>query len=540
MSDDASLNSDFGLARSFDIACHRRLRYPSPRSGLSELHVIVYSPTRSRVTFFIALALAALCFERTAAAEPFIAPGRTELRVDLQTLADAGIISGPVTAWPISWQAVINGLDEVDLSALSQYERRAYDRVRTEASVNDQIFRILPHVRFGGASDPVTVRSFTDTPREEGEFEGGISYTGNRLSFNIDVTRAVNSNDDWRLDGSYVGFAIRKWAVVAGYPERWWGPGIQGSLILSTNARPVPQIGVERISADGFETRWLRWIGPWTVSTFIGELDDDRYVPNAKLFGLRLTARPLPQLEIGLSRAAQLCGDGRSCGASEFFNMLLGRDNRGVNVSDEAEPGNQLAGIDGRWSFAHGRSAIYWQWIGEDSRQGGPQIGNWLRMLGAERAGMLAGSRWSHRTYVELADTTCQQGGGGFGGDLYNCAYQHGIYRSGFRYQGRPLAYPTDGDSESVAVVSVLSSPGNGSWELAASSARINQGPVSNQPHGLSATPASRYGISVTHIRDLPLGRLRLQLSVARQNDQLTGASDNDSAIAVEWLVGYW
>ena len=486
------------------------------------------------------VALAALAAPGPARADPFIAPGRTELRADLQTLADAGIITAPVTAWPLNWQSIVGGIDDADPAVLSPAVQAALDRVRTELRLDAQTHRLLPHVRLGGTTEPPALFSFSATPRETGELEGGASYTGDRLSFNLRATRAIDSYDDWRPDGSYAGFAIRNWAVVGGYPERWWGPGIQGSLILSTNARPVPQIGVERISASAFEPGWLRWLGPWTVSSFIGELDDPRVVEDAKLFGFRMTARPLPQLEVAFSRTAQLCGAGRPCGIEQLTNMLLGRDNRGVNVDAADEPGNQLAGLDGRWSFTGRPFAFYWQWIGEDSRRGGPQIGSWLRLVGAELTGPVAATAWRHRTWFELADTTCQEGGGGFGDTKYNCAYEHSTYQTGYRYEGRPLGHTTDTDSESLAVVSLFSGPGSSAWELGLSTVRINQAPTPNPRHSVSAAPARRHGVEVAHIRDLALGRLRLRLSLTELNNELTGLSERDANLALEWLVGYW
>jgi Capsule assembly protein Wzi len=475
-----------------------------------------------------------------ACADPFIPPGRAELRVDLQRLTDDNVIQAPVTTWPISWQSIVGDLEDADLAASSPATRAAFDRVATELRYAEQTHRFLPHLRIGAVGDPIAVRSFSATPRADGELEGGISYTGDRLSFNVNLIRAADSADEWRADGSYVGFATRRWSFTAGYPERWWGPGMQGSLILSTNAKPMPQIGIQRLSVEGFEHRWLRWIGPWSVTTFLGQFDDERAVNDALLFGLRLTARPLPQLEVAFSRTAQLCGAGRSCGLRDFSNMLIGHDNRGTNVSAEDEPGNQLAGMDGRWSFRNRPLAAYWQWIGEDSRQGGPQIGSFLRLIGAERSGSLGSTAWQHRSYIEIANTICAQGGLGFGGNRYNCAYQHGTFRTGYRYQGRPLGYPTDTDSQSVSVISVLNGPRNQTFEIGAYSARINQGPVANQPHSLSTSPATRYGIDLSHLRDLPIGRLRIRLSLAAQQDRATGVTDRDSTLAVEWLLGYW
>ncbi len=54
--------------------------------------------------------------------------------------------------------------------------------------------------------------------------------------------------------------------------------------------------------------------------------------------------------------------DGRDCDLKTFINLLRGKDNRGANVDPEDEPGNQLGGIDVRWSLPQQRPlAIYMQ-----------------------------------------------------------------------------------------------------------------------------------------------------------------------------------
>ena len=50
------------------------------------------------------LALATLALAATAAqAGPFLPAGDIALRHDIQLLADHGVISGPVTSWPLAW-----------------------------------------------------------------------------------------------------------------------------------------------------------------------------------------------------------------------------------------------------------------------------------------------------------------------------------------------------------------------------------------------------------------------------------------------------
>ena len=71
-------------------------------------------------------------------------------------------------------------------------------------------------------------------------------------------------------------------------------------------------------------------------------MDRGRAVPDAHLYGMRVNFRPMPRLEIGLSRTAQLCGDGRNCGLDTLIDSFLGRDNQGENIDPSREPGNQL------------------------------------------------------------------------------------------------------------------------------------------------------------------------------------------------------
>ena len=42
----------------------------------------------------------------SAVAAPAIAPGDIGLRHDIQVLADYGVIRGPVSTWPLAWDAI--------------------------------------------------------------------------------------------------------------------------------------------------------------------------------------------------------------------------------------------------------------------------------------------------------------------------------------------------------------------------------------------------------------------------------------------------
>ena len=66
--------------------------------------------SRLRVLAVIALSLASA----THAANPLIPAGDVSLRHDIQLLADAGIIRGPVTSWPLAWGPVLADIDRSD------------------------------------------------------------------------------------------------------------------------------------------------------------------------------------------------------------------------------------------------------------------------------------------------------------------------------------------------------------------------------------------------------------------------------------------
>jgi hypothetical protein len=401
--------------------------------------------------------------------------------------------------------------------------------------------------RITAAKEPPTIRTFESTPREDTELVGSLSWIGDRFAFelnatyvSLDSTDSFEDDSEVRPDGSFGAVALGNWMLVAGYPERWWGPGWDGSLILSTSARPTPQIAISRNSAQPFESRWLNWIGPWTLTSFMGQLDDERVVDDALLFGLRFTFKPLPSLEIGLSRTAQWCGDGRPCDFDTFGNLLLGRDNRGANVDEEDEPGNQLAGFDVRWAmpWLDRSTAVYAQWIGEDSRQGGPQIGSWLRQIGGEYSGVAFGGRWNHRTYLEYTDTICREGGLGFSNKKFNCAYEHSIYRTGYRYEDASIGDGMDGDGTSISIGSIWQGGQDLSWQFSARHIDTNQSATPSANHTIAPTRIEIDELLAIHERPLWIGWLRVALGYRDTSYPTDATLDDDAAFGwIEFVV---
>ena len=146
-------------------------------------------------------------------------------------------------------------------------------RLAREASSRG--FAGIGHPRAAAPTSPTTLRDFADTPREEGELALRASWLTDHFALNLQGSYVADPDDDkdLRADGSYLGVNFGNFMLSAGFMERWWGPGWDGSLILSTNARPIPSLTLERNYTDPFKTKWLSWIGPWRASIAMGEAE---------------------------------------------------------------------------------------------------------------------------------------------------------------------------------------------------------------------------------------------------------------------------
>lgn len=475
-------------------------------------------------------------FAASATAEVLAPPGDLRIRHDVDLLNDTRAVDIAATAWPISWGEIQTALRSADQATLTPDQRAAYDRLFRQSRDALEPELLTVNVRAAVGQQPRFIRTFENTPRDERELMATLTWVGERFTVNLQGTLVDDSfdGDELRPDGTYIGVALGNWVLTAGWQERWWGPGRDGSLILGSNHRPAPGITLQRNNSAPFETRWLSWMGPWTLTTFMQRLDDDRAVNDALLFGIRGSIRPVRGLEIGLSRTAQWCGDDRPCRLETFGDLLLGRDNRGVNVDPQDEPGNQLGGIDIRWSLPKGIPVTaYMQWIGEDGRGGGEGIGSWLRQLGLEFHGNVAGL--SHRTHIEVADTECREGGFGFSTRKPDCAYEHPIYESGYRYEGKSIGHGIDGDGLSYSAGTTLVQSAGHVWNISLRHMELNRQGSTQPNHSVAPTALDLTDIQVTYERQSRFGRFTFGAGYADIDDRVNGITTSDTSLFFQW-----
>jgi hypothetical protein len=492
--------------------------------------------TRPALGAAVATILSACAAFAGAHANPWLAPGDVALRHDIHLLADAGVIRSPIMTWPISWPDLARDLFEADADeprapdiedALRRVRRAARDAARTGLS--------RARLQVAGSHEPIRLRTFSDAPREEGELGIGASWLGHRAAANLQVALVSDPADEetLRFDGSYLGVAFANVMISAGAMERWWGPGWEGSLILSTNARPLPGISIERNHSDPFRSKFLRWLGPWRASFSLGEAEgSDVAVPNTRFFAARVSFRPALGFELGLSRTAQWCGEARPCDLETFGNLLIGRDNRDASLSLEEEPGNQMAGYDVRlrspWRALP--LVLYAQAIGEDEAGGLPS--RFIGLAGVELWG--SSGRSSYRVHAEYADTAANF----LAGRLADYAYRNALYPQGYAYRGRTIGHTLDNDGLMYSLGVMLVRPSGEAFSLLARRVELNRlGPAPDPVHTASASADELENVEVQYNRTFAWG----ELQVGAGHDSYNGPAREGSKTRgfIRWRQGF-
>jgi hypothetical protein len=498
-----------------------------------------------------------LLFTAMAVADPWAPPGDLILRHDVQLLADAGIIRSPVTTWPISWATLDADLASTSpemVMALDVEEQAALARLRNRLSSNSERGGIQPNAEVSFRTEDFWLRTFEDTPREESEIRVGASWMGNRFAVRVQGSYIDDPDPDdqeWRMDGSYAAAVIGNHIISAGAIDRWWGPSWDNTLIYSSNPRPIGGFALDRNVAKEFETKWLNWIGPWSYSLFWGFLGDDRIVPNSRLLAFRATFRPFQSLEIGLTRSAIWCGSGRPCDTDALWDIVKGEDNTDEGgITAETDPSNQMAAVGGRWQspVGDGPWAIYTQWAANDETNNLPS--EWFGQGGVEWWGEID-TRWVSGSYTAHFEVSEMLAEFWESEAAYDRVYNHGTYRTGYRYTGRSIGSAADGDSLVVSAGMALIESEERSWNGLVRWSRLNEngdGLGFDAVHSVAPEELEAWGLQLSHRRSISrggwdLGWISVGIGFQHSENDVTGREEDDFHGFVQWTwdpQGVW
>ncbi len=210
----------------------------------------------SRHWIVLAALLAGVC-EPAFADAGWFESGDTQLRMDLQLLNDAEVIVLPMNQWPLPRAAVQYALANAKDHLAHEFRGRGGSRARARArgpshqgrlafdtGISGGRARVVARLRYAGARGRRTRRRASATTTGDSP----SAWTSPRSPIPRTATNCA-------LDGSHATVQWGNWLISANTLDRWWGPGHEGSLILSNNARPMPTLMVERAEARAVRTR---------------------------------------------------------------------------------------------------------------------------------------------------------------------------------------------------------------------------------------------------------------------------------------------
>ena len=370
-----------------------------------------------------------------------------DLRSDLNWLNQQGVIQISTSTWPMSGDEIQRALSQARISQPAQ--QKVVDSVLASLKADNHMAKVSLYAATDKKQFP---QAYAESNKAQyvGALElnaGGVNWDA-KLKINVEQDPLIDNGQDRdiNVEGSYLAGKLWNQWLIAGQMPTYWGPGHDGSLIRGDASRPVYGLTMQRADQSAFESKWLSWIGPWQYQAFAGQLDDYDAVPDAKLIGLRVTAQPLPYLELGASRMIQIGGEGQPDSLKAYWNAFIGKDNE-CNESGcvgDGNASNQLAGFDARLNLNQWLNtplSLYGQYIGEDEAGGLPSKKMYL-------AGVDYSSSFKNmpfQLYTEWADTRTN-------GDVRGISYNHHQYTDGYYQHGFPLGHAMGGDGEMYSI----------------------------------------------------------------------------------------
>ncbi|MDA7568203.1 capsule assembly Wzi family protein [Emcibacteraceae bacterium] len=467
-------------------------------------------------------------------AQQWTSVGDASLRRDVDLLKTYGIVEGPVNTWPLSWRQITNNINmNLDQSYPSHVER-AISRVM--GKIPDKGLRGSATLR--ATNEPQLIRGFSNVARSDADLSASLGLTEEKIDANVTVNyrNEVNfDNSNVNFDGSYIATNLGNVSLYAGAIDRWWGPGQENTLLVSSNARPMVSAGLRRIDPKPFKTKWLSWMGPWTWDMFVAHMGNDRHIPNALMAGMRLGFEPVKNFEIGLSRTMQLCGSGRPCGFDAWARSIIGvwdLDNTGT----ADEPGNQLASIDLSYSFNINDHNIrlYIEGTAEDEWKILPY--QYSRLLGSSLVTPIGENGDTLKFNIELSDS------GGverwfYGRRYLGTMYNHFIYRSGHRFDNRTLGHSLDSGSKLASFKAEYVNSSGDTIEIILTRATINWDQTTRNIISSTSQKYSKAELRAT--KKISFGDLQASISLQSKAITLTQGILPKFTGNLIWSVGF-
>ncbi len=449
---------------------------------------------------------------------PWGTPDDALLKHDLQILTDAGLLNIPLNTWPIAWGDVAYNLKIDNPDELSPEILLSFQRIR-QRLMEEQMGGISANTEIKVSKNPDRIMSFFDPVSAKKLAASNVSYMSKNLVINLKYEKTDIYD---LLDESHISLARGNYSMTLGSKKNWWGPGWMGSTVLSTNARPIKGLSIERNFSDPFQNRFLSILGNWDLAFILGDIKSINQAPDRRFTALRIGMRPRDNLEIGFSKSAVICEKGSGCGLSKVIDGIIGSDEvYDLNTFDYRVSGSMFD--------------LPYAAYGQIS---GSTLSNSVGLFGLESWGNIEESQKfeSYRIFTELSSSTC----GIFGGkSKYGCAYQDSKYPSAYHNNGQNIGHPLDGDSTALSLGGILVINNTQLFKSTLAFGRINRGSSSGYLFSKNETDFINFNLGYQfdlYWYDIPLGNFDVGLGFDTFKDKKTGSSEKEPRIYVSWV----
>ena len=433
-----------------------------------------------------------------------------QARHHLQVLVDQAGLPITTSHWPLPAAAVLQALDGLqDLSASQvasqEWVRHELQTVLRRGQASVQLRNPVEGLpgygeNYTPGSSASVVTPSVQWARSDSAFSlaarGGIrlEQSANSLS---GATQGLGTEGQGqiRLEDSALVVGLNGLNLQAFAHRNWWGPGWQSSMVNGSNNPAWAGVGVQRGSVMPSASPWLAWMGPWNVDLYLAKAQDPWVVanqPQGFLYSsMRVTLRPQPWLELGLSRALQMGGAGRPSDLKTMARAFFGQNVNKESTDTFVDSSNQIAGYDLRWSCTALKQgnwpcAVYGQWMGEDSAgKPLPLPSRFMSLWGMDSTY----AQGRYRVFAEYLNANINSlpwDGAGNGG----AGYVNSVYNQGYT-QGARWAGPAVGSGSQVLTLGWMDAQTGRLLKLHSGTVNTSLGaydplhtPTSGAPHG--------------------------------------------------------
>jgi hypothetical protein len=178
------------------------------------------------------------------------------------------------------------------------------------------------------------------------------------------VSPAISRFD---LLDAYVGVRLSHFDLTFGKQSLWWGPGTMGAMLIDDNSDPLLMLKLSQV--EPIVLPWIfHYLGPLRVQAFMARLSGNEY-PRAPYFhGEKITFKPTPNFEVGISRTTEAFGQGIPLTFQNLVSTYFSVSDVFGTINPNSYPGKRQGGLDFSYRLPHLRDwlTVYGDFLTED------------------------------------------------------------------------------------------------------------------------------------------------------------------------------